>query len=93
MLDPRSKEFEERFRARYEALAPAIDGRRLPGERNWLDRVASWEDFVAHGANAARCLRPSPDAWFPEEHTAERALYPELAELVLEAFPGSAASS
>jgi hypothetical protein len=89
MLDPRSKEFEQRFRARYEALAPAIEDKRELGGRNWLDRVASWEDFVTHGANAARCLRPSPDAWFPDEHDAERALYPELAELVLEAFPES----
>lgn len=89
MLDPRSKEFEEKFRARYEALFPEIDARRLPGDRNWLDRVASWEDFLIHGADAARCLRPSPDAWFPEEQIAERNLYPQLADLVLEAFPES----
>ncbi|GIX31379.1 MAG: hypothetical protein KatS3mg124_1851 [Porticoccaceae bacterium] len=90
MLDPRSKEFEDRFRARYEALAPGIAGKRELGGRNWIDRVASWDDFVAYGANAAACLRPWPDdPWFPGGHLDNRALYPELADLVLEAFPES----
>jgi hypothetical protein len=75
--EPGSPEFERQFRARYEALYPEIDRRRLPGERNWLDRVASWEDFVEFGATAAETLRGP---------LGEDALYPELAALVLEAF-------
>ncbi len=80
--DPITKEFEERFKTRYEALHPLIDGRRSPGGRNWLDRVACWEHFAgAFRAYAAENLRTI---------RGESNLYPELAALVLEAHPENA---
>ncbi len=85
MLDPHSKEFEEKFRARYEALTPVP---AFPGERTWLDRVASWEDFRDRGHYVApmvqRMMRPDADEW----ERAEIAAAPELATLVVEAFIG-----
>lgn len=72
-------EFEAKFRARYEALHPQIDGRRYPGDRNWLDRVSSWDLFASeYGEFSAECLRAAPR---------QAQQFPELAELVLEAWP------
>lgn len=86
MLDPRSKEFEEKFRARYEALLPVP---AFPGERIWLDRVCTWEEFRDRGHYVAPMLihmmRADADDW----ERAEIAAAPELARLVIEAFPES----
>lgn len=83
LLDPESKEFEERFRARYEALLPVP---LLPGERTWLDRVVSWEDFKTRGhyvaAMIAPAMRDDAEDWKRREIEAA----PELAALVIEAF-------
>jgi hypothetical protein len=86
MLDPRSKEFEQAFRARYEALAPVP---AIAGERTWLDRVCTWEEFRNRGHDVAPMLRQGmrPDA--EDWQRAEIAIAPALAQLVLEAFPES----
>lgn len=71
------------FRARYEALQPVP---AVPGERTWLDRVASWDDFRDRGHYVApmvqRMMRPDAEDW----ERAEIAAAPELARLVVEAF-------
>lgn len=89
MLDPRSTEFEAKFRARYEALQPIP---AMPGERTWLDRVASWEDFRDRGHYVApmvqHMMRPDADDW----EQAEIAAAPELARLVVEAFIGQSSA-
>lgn len=78
-INPTSKAFEARFKARYDELFPEIDGKRYAGDRNWLDRVSSWELFASeYGANAAECLRGRPE---------DARQFPEVAELVLEAHP------
>jgi hypothetical protein len=86
MLDPRSKEFEEKFRARYEALLPVP---AFPGERTWLDRVCTWEEFRDRGHYVAPMIlakmRDDAEDW----ERAEIAAAPELARLVIEAFTES----
>lgn len=86
MLDPRSKEFEERFRARYEALVPVP---AFPGERTWLDRVCTWEEFRDRGHYVATMLRHKLREGAEDWEREEIAAAPELARLVLEAFPDS----
>ncbi|NLW81480.1 MAG: hypothetical protein GXY42_07380 [Desulfovibrionales bacterium] len=78
-ISPDSDIFEAKFKDRYEALFPQIDGRRYPGDRNWLDRCSSWELFASeYGEFAAECLRANMD---------QAQQFPKLAELVLEAWP------
>lgn len=83
LLDPQSPEFERRFRARYEALLPVP---LFPGDRTWLDRVVSWEDFRDRGhyvaAMIAPMMRDDAEAWQKRQIAAA----PELAALVIEAF-------
>lgn len=72
-------EFEAKFKARYDDLFAQIDGRRYSGDRNWLDRVSSWELFASEfGEFAAECLRGGPE---------QAKQFPELATLLLEAYP------
>lgn len=83
LLDPESKEFEERFRARYEALLPVP---LFPGDRTWLDRVASWEDFKTRGHYVAAMIAPKMKGDAEGWQKREIAVAPELAALVIEAF-------
>lgn len=78
----------EAFRAEYDALKIP----EFPDEREWPDRVRSWEDFLANGPAVAELLRRK-DGWFPDEHERLRALAPKLADLVLRAFPEAADAS
>ena len=84
--EPGSPEFERQFRARYEALQPVP---ALPGERTWLDRVCTWEEFRDRGHDVApllrRMMRDDAQDW--EKQLIDAA--PELARLVIEAFPDS----
>jgi hypothetical protein len=86
MLDPHSREFEDRFRARYEALLPVP---AFPGDRTWLDRVCTWEEFRDRGhyvaLMVANMMRADAEEWERAEITAA----PELARLVIEAFAES----
>jgi hypothetical protein len=86
MLDPRSREFEDRFRARYEALLPVP---AFPGDRTWLDRVCTWEEFRDRGHYVAPMVANMMRADAEEWERAEIAAAPELARLVIEAFAES----
>ena len=66
---------------RYEALAPIED---LPGERTFLTRCATFDQFLQNGAMCAAGIR-----WFDRDGQGEehRAMHPQLAELLVECWP------
>jgi hypothetical protein len=67
---------------RYEELRHGIP--EFPFEREWPDRMRTWEGFVSAGPMVAKDLRGYGDA---EEAARLQAMCPDLAALVLEAYP------
>lgn len=69
----------EQLRARYDALGPLPE---FPGEREWVDRLRTFDDFVEFG----------PLTWdtfvgiSKREHERMRTMAPELYELLRQAF-------
>jgi len=82
----------EQYRAAYERLRPTIP--QFPGEREWPDRLRSWDDFVQFGPLVAEQFR----ALTVDERAGRsrargelerlRTMAPDLADLVLRAFAG-----
>lgn len=68
------------LRERYEALPEFPD---FPGERTWVDRLGSWDSFLVFGPITAEHFHDMPKR-SREEFSA---LFPELIELVFEAWP------
>lgn len=71
----------EQFRAEYEKLRPSIP--EFPGEREWPDRLRTWEDFERLGPIVAGQFRRIG----AYERERRRAMAPELFELLVRAFP------
>ncbi len=83
----------ERFRAEYEKLRPLIPD--FPGDREWTDRLRTWEDFTTLGPLVAADFRDLEaiarrgKEWARMEVERRRAMMPEMLDLVMRAFPNA----
>jgi len=82
----------EQFRQQYDRLQPRVPV--FPGEREWPDRLRTWDDFVHFGPLVAEDFRElsaderAGQAYAKGEYERRRAMAPDLLDLVFEAFPG-----
>lgn len=67
------------LRARYDALGPIAE---LPGERTYLGRCNTFARFMENGPQCAAFMRYSIRSGYRESE-----FHPELAALLLEAWP------
>ncbi|MDF1565272.1 MAG: hypothetical protein P1V51_19705 [Deltaproteobacteria bacterium] len=76
MLAPTAKMADLKFK--YQAC-PIAETR----DREWVDRLRTFEDFIANGPLAADGIRDSE----PRDQAWIRSLAPDLHDLLLETFP------